>query len=136
MKESATEIAFGASASKETGTDLSRRYRQEALKRVMLYLELLDTPALASCDLALKAFRRTCEAAEKDSADRHPVELAMRFLHEALEEMAASGAYVSNREDSLKTICLGPSSPEEHGRPKEIRSMPRLNRGSMVPEEF
>ena len=136
MKPSATEIPFDLSVSDETGIDASRRDWQRALRRVMLYLELLNVPAQEAPELALDALRRSHEEAGKPPPDGHPVLITMRSLRRSLGEREASEGQGPGREDRLKTICLGPLTTEDNGRPEEIRSMPRLNRGCMVPEEI
>lgn len=136
MKPSATEIRFELSVSDKMGIDVSRRDWQRALRRVMLYLELLNVPAPEAGELALDALRRAHEEAGKPPPDGHPVLITMRSLRRALGEGEASEGQGPGREDRLMTICLGPLTTEDNGRPEEFRSMPRLNRGWMVPEEI
>lgn len=134
MKSSASEIPFDASMSDETGIDVPGRDWPRALRRIMLYLELLNVPALEAPGLALDALRHAHEEAGKSPPDGHPVTIAMRSLRRELGESEASEGLGPGREDRLKTVCLGPLTTEDHGWPEEIRSMPRLNRSCMVPE--
>ncbi|SPD75980.1 hypothetical protein PITCH_A780110 [uncultured Desulfobacterium sp.] len=100
---------------------------QRAQRRVLLYLHMLDIPAVETLDLALEALRR---ARDKNSlVETSPTAGAMRAIHSLLIERG----YYSDSE----TPCFGltmrlwrfPESPDK----KEIRAMPTLNRGFMLP---
>lgn len=100
---------------------------QKAQQRVLAYLQFLNLPSVESLELALQALKRAI-ARLGDSPETHPITESWRALQALLAEEAFPAAQ-------------GPVSPEGkipsptgiHGLCGEIRSMPALNRGSMVP---
>jgi len=103
---------------------------QRAQQRVLAYLRFLNLPSVENLELALQSLKRA-RAQLGDSPETHPITESYRVLQALLAEEASSAAQ-------------GPLSPEGKIPPfariqdlcGEIRSMPALNRGSMVPSKF
>jgi hypothetical protein len=106
---------------------------QEAQGRLVLYLSLLDMPALEALETALEALRLSQQALQEGGTG-HPVTVAMQNLRRLLEEKRP-GDRLSKSEDAFRSICPWFAPPVEDGVPDDPRSTPLLNRGCMVPEK-
>jgi hypothetical protein len=104
---------------------------QSGQDRALLYLRLLGVPGVESLEITLEAMRRA-RAQAGESRGACPVNEVMRALRRVLEERAAKTGSAS--EGCIVPICAWPSLPEQLGIPGETRSMPPLNRGTMLPE--
>ena len=109
---------------------------QRAQQRVILYLRLLDMPALDALQAAIEALRRAQEEARGGERNLSPMTLAMQCLRKVLREMKGTADFGLEGEDLFRLMCPWSQPPEKGGIPCEARSMPLIHRGSMVPEEY
>lgn len=109
------------------GLPLHDRNWQRAQQRVLAYLRFLNLPSVVNLELALEALKRARSRVE-ESLESHPVTESWRALHALLAEQASPAA-----EDLIAPEGKIPPLAKIHGLCGEIRSMPALNRGSMVP---
>jgi hypothetical protein len=100
---------------------------QRAQQRVLAYLRFLNLPSMVNLELALQALKRSRSRLE-DSPESHPVTEAWRALQAVLLEQASPTAH-----DLIAPEGKIPPLTRVHILCGEIRSMPALNRGSMVP---
>lgn len=100
---------------------------QRAQRRVLLYLHMLDIPAVETLDLALEALRRAKD--KNSSVETGPTAGAMRAIRSLLIER---GYYSDSETPSFGLTMHRWHFPESLDK-KEIRAMPTLNRGFMLP---
>jgi hypothetical protein len=103
---------------------------QRAQRQILLYLHMLDIPAVETLELALEALRR---AKEKDaSTQTNPIADSMQAIRSLLLEQGYSS---SDREtpsqECVKRRWLWPDISDQGG----IMAMPALNRGFMSPRK-
>lgn len=107
---------------------------QRVQRRMILYLQCLDASAIEGIQLILEALKHTQEEMDRGH-EGHPVTRGIQMLRRHLAEknlFLSDGPYYG---EWSKYIFL--ALPEEGDRNAQacIRSMPPVNRGSMVPEE-
>jgi hypothetical protein len=103
-------------------------------ERVLLYLRMLRVDGIDALEIALDALHRAREPSETREPSSEAA--AMRALRAVLEErkMAAFGG--SSQENGFGKSCPCPEISERAGAPRDARSMPLLNRGSMKPDRL
>jgi hypothetical protein len=100
---------------------------QSGQDRALLYLRLLGVSGVDSLEIALEAMRRA-RAQAGESRGASPANEVMRALRRVIEERAV-------KTGSASEGCVACSSlPEQLGIPADTRSMPPLNRGTMLPQ--
>jgi hypothetical protein len=109
------------------GQPLYDKNWQRAQQRVLAYLRFLNLPSVNNLELALQALKRARSRLE-ESPESHPVTEAWRALQAVLLEQASPVA-----QDLIAPEGKIPPLTRVHGLCGEIKSMPPLNRGSMVP---
>lgn len=109
---------------------------QRAQQRVILYLRLLNMPALDALQAAIDALRRAQEEAKGGERNLPPVTLAMQCLRKLLQEKKGDADFSHGGADLYRLMCAWSPPPEQDDIPGEIQSMPLIHRGSMVPEEY
>jgi hypothetical protein len=100
---------------------------QRAQQRVLEYLQFLNLPSVETLELALQALKRARSRLD-DSPQSHPITESWRALQTILAEEA-----LLTTADLVSPGGKIPPLTGIHGLCGEIRSMPVLNRGSMVP---
>ena len=107
---------------------------QTVQRRMILYLQCLDASAIEGIELILEALKHTQEEMDRDH-EGHPVIQGIRILRRLLAEKSLFLSDGPNCGKWSRYISL--ALPEEKDRNAQtcIRSMPPINRGSMVPEE-
>lgn len=105
---------------------------QGGLERVMLYLRLLNVSGIEGLEIALEALRRARSHEKVDS----PASAVMGALRTLLEEKKISSKPGEGQENRFGSICPWPSLSEKAGVPRDAKSMPPLNRGSMTPDHL
>jgi hypothetical protein len=109
---------------------------QRAQHRLILYLRLLDMPALDALQAATEALRAAQEEAGDGERNLPPVTLAMQSLRKVLAELKVRTDFGLEGEDLFRAMCPWSPPPEKDDIPSAARSMPLIHRGSMVPEEY
>ncbi|MEW6666597.1 MAG: hypothetical protein AB1512_15430 [Thermodesulfobacteriota bacterium] len=109
---------------------------QRAQRRVILYLRLLDMPALDALQAAMDALRLAQEEAGVGERNLPPMTLAMQCLRKVLEAMKGSAISCRDGEDLFRQMSPWSPPPEKDGVPCEAKSMPLIHRVSMVPERY
>jgi hypothetical protein len=109
---------------------------QQAQQRVILYLRLLDMPALDALQTAIEALRRAQEEAGGGEGNLPPTTRAMQCLREVLQEMRATADVGLEEEDLFRLMYPWSQPPGKDGMPCKAHAMPPIHRGSMVPEEY
>lgn len=109
---------------------------QRAQQRAILYLRLLNMPALDALQVATEALQRAQEEARSGGRGLPPVTLAMQSLRQVLGEMKGKVDLGPGGETLFRSMCPWSPPPEKDDIPPEARSMPLIHRGSMVPEEY
>ncbi|MCX5896014.1 MAG: hypothetical protein NTZ51_09320 [Proteobacteria bacterium] len=106
---------------------------QAAEQRLLLYLQVLNVPEQQGLELARETVRCAQQAAVQDSSFS-PATAAMRELRRIISgEKLSSG----NGTEYTKQFLTGPPlTVADTGSAEGIRSMPPLNRGSMLPVEI
>jgi len=105
---------------------------QGGLERVLLYLRLLNVSGVEGLEIALEALRRARTLEEVDT----PTSAVMVALRTLLEEKKISGKPEEGQENRFGSICPWPSLSKKAGVPRDAKSMPPLNRGSMTPDHL
>jgi hypothetical protein len=106
---------------------LHDRNWQRAQQRVLAYLRFLNLPSVVNLELALQALNRARSQLE-ESPVSHPITESWRALQAILVEQESPAA-----QDLIAPEGRIPPLTRVHELCGEIRSMPALNRGSMVP---
>lgn len=109
---------------------------QRAQQRVILYLRLLNMPALDALQAAIEALRMAQEEAKGGERNLPPVTLAMQCLRKLLQEKKGEADFSHGGEDLYRLMCPWSPPPEQDDIPGEIQSMPLIHRGIMVPEVY
>ncbi len=107
---------------------------EDAQKRVLLYLHLLKIPGIEALEIGLEALVRARRAVGREEA--HPAVVAMKTLRGVLEERKMPPAPPLDQENRFGKICPWPELSKRAGVPPEARSMPLLNRGTMLPDRL
>ena len=102
-----------------------------ARQRILLYLQVLNVPAIKGIELALEALRL---AQAESFFHGHPTAKAMESLHGLLAKEKICTPDGRLRGKHFRYDGLRSSSAAEEISSERIRSMPPLNRSSMVPE--
>ncbi|RJR44277.1 MAG: hypothetical protein C4576_13150 [Desulfobacteraceae bacterium] len=110
----------------------AEREWQGGLERVLLYLRLLNVSGVEGLEIALEALRRARTRERIDS----PASAVMGALRTLLEEKKISSRPIEGQENRFGSICPWPSLSEKAGVPRDAKSMPPLNRGSMTPDHL
>jgi hypothetical protein len=102
---------------------------QRTQRRVLLYLHMLDIPAVETLELALEALRR---AKEKDaSTQTNPIADSMQAIRSLLLEQGYSSDREAPSPECVKRHWLWPDISYQGG----IMATPALNRGFMSPRK-
>lgn len=101
---------------------------QRAQRQVLLYLQMLQIPAVETLELALEALRRAKQ--EVPRVHSNPTAESMRVLHRVLLEQECMSRCVPLSPENIRTLWMGQHASVQ----VEIRSMPVLNRGFITPE--
>ena len=101
---------------------------QRAQGRLLLYLQMLQIPAVETLELALEALRRAKQ--EVTRVHSNPIAESMRALHRLLLEQTCASSFDALSLAHVRTLWMG----QHVSGQVEIRSMPPLNRGSIIPE--
>jgi hypothetical protein len=109
---------------------------QRAQHRLILYLRLLDLPALHALQVATETLQRAQREASCGQGNVPPVTLTMRSMRKVLEELKGKTPPGPEGEDLFRLMCPWSPPPEEGDIPGAARSMPAIHRGSMVPETY
>lgn len=109
---------------------------QRAQHRLILYLRLLDMPALEALQAATEALSRAQEEAGDGERNLPPVTLAMQSLRKVLEALKGRTDFGLEGEDLFRLMSPWSPPPDKDDIPGGARSMPLIHRGSMVPEEY
>lgn len=114
-KDTCSVTAFFTRQALEKDGDLHWRMARD---RVLHYLDALGMPVVRSVDLTARVLK---EGREQTVGDGQAVAAAMRILHRILDE---------------EKICRIPEVDLTGQAGLNIESVPVLNRGKMIPEEF
>jgi hypothetical protein len=109
---------------------------QRAQQRVILYLRLLNMPALEALQVATEALQRAQKEVHGGGGELPPVTLAMQCLRQVLGDIKGKAEVGPEREALFRSVCPWSPPPEKGDMPAEARSMPPIHRGSMVPEVY
>ena len=109
---------------REKGNDIIPSAWQEAYQRVLLYLQAFNVREEKCHQLALEALRLAISK-QKNTAGQYTQE-AMRAIRELLKKSSSLSLKESFRQ---KNVLF-------HEHLSEIKSMPPLNRGCMVPDKI
>ena len=102
----------------------------KAQQRLILYLQSLKIPPFEVLELALEALKMAHEKWESGE-NEHPVTASMRALRQILFRRTPKG----EPKPEIKQMMLDLPFLEESDFFGGIKSMPPLNRGTMVPEK-
>jgi hypothetical protein len=107
---------------------------QACQERILLYLRLLRIPGVEALEAALEALLRARGEVERGNGP--PAAAAMQALRKVLQERRIAPALPPGQENRFGKICPWPELSEKAGVPRDARSMPLLNRGSMMPDRL
>jgi hypothetical protein len=100
---------------------------KRAQRRILAYLQFLNLPSVESLELAVQALKQARSRME-ESPESNPITESWRALQTLLADQA-----VPATQDLVSPDGNIPSLTGIRGLCGQIRSMPALNRGSMVP---
>jgi hypothetical protein len=105
----------------------------KAQQRLILYLQFLKVPPFEALELALEALKRARLSPELD-ADNPPITAALRALRQLLTQRPPAHGGDRTPSAELKPAVRQPHGGREDDISRGVKSMPRLNRGSMLPK--
>ena len=100
-----------------------------AQRRVLLYLHMLDIPAVETLELALEALKRAKD--KKASTQTGPIAGSMQAIRSLLQERGYSSDLGTPSPERIRSHWLWPDISDQGG----IMAMPVLNRGFMSPRK-
>jgi hypothetical protein len=114
---------------KEVYPEYTDKDWQMAKTRVLLYLRMLEIPALDSLECALEVLRRAKSEVEKDHTN--PIAASIHALRRVLSDQDVMSGHSGTGAEQVVSRLL-----DQQGKgPGKIRSMPPMNRGHITPEK-